>query len=398
MEPQDFDAYVRHETTRRTLLRRAGAAVITLGAGSPLLAACGGVAKQASSGGGGTQRAIGGPVDFLAWEGYDLPGPTKPWRQAHRVNFRSTYIGTHDDIQAKLKSGASTSYDLITYYQGFYDLYRKLGIITPLDEAKVPNLKGVDPFFTSSETAKRFWVVDGKRYAVPFTWGSTTLDYLPDKIDPPESWLDLLKPKFKGKVGWVPDASGAFTLGGRILGFDVPNYTKAQFQEIAKLLRRFRAQTRSFAPSFGDLTNQFVGGQIVASFAGWAAVGSFAKAKDVTVKSTVPKEGSYSFCDSFAIPPTTDNRDTVLAWINDALAPKVQAESADSLSAGVVVPAAAELLAKDTRAIYPDAYTGDMASHFTKVPLYGFPPTDAEGGVVTRDQWLKEWSAIQAGH
>jgi spermidine/putrescine transport system substrate-binding protein len=382
-------------------LRRAGATIVTLGVGSPLLAACGSDTEDTapeSSGGGGAEAAkVGGNVDYLAWEGYDLPDPMKPWNRENNVKFRSTYIGTHDDIQAKMKSGGAADYDLITYYHGFYDLYRKLDILGEIDESKIPNLEGVDPYFKDSEIATRFWVVDGKRYGVPFTWGSTTLDYRPDKIDQPESWMDLLKPEFKDKIGWVPDATAAFVLGGIILGFDVPNYTQEQFKEIAALLRRFRGQARGFAPSFGDLTNQFVSGDIVASFAGWAAVGSFAKEKNVTVKSIVPSEGSYSFCDAFAIPPDADNAETVHAWINEALSPKVQAETAEYLSAGVVVPAAVDQMSKTVKAIYPDAYD-DVAAHFEDLPLYPNPPIESTDGVVTRDEWLKEWTEIQAGN
>jgi spermidine/putrescine transport system substrate-binding protein len=396
-----YEEFVRVETTRRALLRRAGLAVFALGAGSPLLAACGADTEPAPAGGSGEAGAagakVGGNVDYLSWEGYDLPDPMKAWTREHGVKFRSTYIGTHDDIQAKLKSGGASHYDLTTYYHGFIDLYRKLGILSEIDESKIPNLQNLDPFFRDSEVAKRFWTVDGKRYGVPFTWGATSLDYRPDKTDAPASWMDLLKPEFKGKVGWVPDATAAFVLGGIILGFDVPNYTQDQFKEIADLLRRFRGQTPGFAPSFGDLTNQFVSGDVVVSFAGWAAVGSFAKEKKVEVKSIVPDEGSYSFSDAFAIPTTVDNAETVHAWIDAALTPEVQAATAEGLSAGIVVPAAVEQMSKTVLAIYPGAYD-DLPAHFEKLPLYPNPPVEATDGIVTRDEWLKEWSEIQAGN
>ena len=374
--------------SRRQFLQRAGAVALTAGVAPQFLSAC------AASTTPGAHKGVGGEVDFLSWEGYDLPSETKAWRTANNVKFNSTYISTHDDIQAKLMSGAAVGYDVITYYQGFYDLYRRLDILTPIDESKIPNLKLLDPFFSESGVAKQFWDVDGQRWGVPFTWGTTTLDYLPDKTDPPESWLDLLKPEFKGKVGWAPDATGAFTLAGCILGFDVPNYTEKEFAEAAALLRRFRAQTPGMATSFGDLTNQFVSGDVVADFAGWAALGSFAKPKGVMIESTVPQEGSYSFCDAFAIPNTVDNPDTVHAWINEALRPQVQAESAKALSAGVTVKNAEKLVSADTKAIYPDAYSKGIAAHMAVAPPYGSPSAD---NPVTKEDWLNEFAKIQAG-
>jgi spermidine/putrescine transport system substrate-binding protein len=361
---------------------------MTAGVASPLLAAC--TASTRAPG----HSGVGGAVDFLSWEGYDLPKETKAWRSAHNVKFNSTYISTHDDIQAKLKSGAKVGYDLITYYQGFYDLYRRLDILSPIDESKIPNLKLLDPYFRDSDVVKQFWVVDGKRWGVPFTWGTTTCDYRPDKTDPPESWLDVLKSKYKGKVGWNGDATGAFTLAGRILGFDIPNYTRKEFKEAAALLRRFRDQTPGMATSFGDLTNQFVSGDVVIDFTGWAALGAFAKPKGVKIESVIPKEGSYSFCDAFAIPTTVDNPDTVHAWINEALRPKVQAASAEALSAGVVVKEAEKLVPEATRAIYPDAYSKGVAAHMSEAPPYGAP---SEDNPVTKKDWISEFAKIQSG-
>src|SRR3954466_14361507 len=92
--------------TRRDLLKRGGVVVVALGA-SPALA-----------GFGNTARKVGGTIDFLSWEGYDVPGPMAAWKKAHHVHLKATYISNHDEIQAKIKAGGG-GYDLITYYQGY---------------------------------------------------------------------------------------------------------------------------------------------------------------------------------------------------------------------------------------------------------------------------------------
>jgi spermidine/putrescine transport system substrate-binding protein len=374
--------------TRSEFLRRGGLVVVAIGAGPAFLAGCG--AEEAAP-------EVGGTIDYLSWEGYDLKGvePMDEWRKANAIELRSSYVGTHDDIQAKLKAGAPADYDLITYYQGFIDLYRKLEILTPIDEGQVPNIERMFPFFREGEASDRFWKIDGVRWGVPFTWGTTTLDYRSDRIDPPESWFDLLEPEFKGKVGWVPDATAAFVQAGVLLGFDVPNYTPAQFEECGKLLRRFRAQIRGFAPTFGDLASQFVAGEIVASFNGWAAVGVFARQKGVkTVKSTIPKEGSFSFCDSYAIPPTVNNVDTVHAFINQALTPEVQAAQAEFLSAGIVTPDAEPLLSEEVAKLYP---LDRLEEHLELAPFFPNAPVEKVDDTVTRGDWMAEWLRIQAG-
>jgi spermidine/putrescine transport system substrate-binding protein len=380
--------------TRRDMLKRGGALAAFSAAGATLLAACGGSAAT-------TSRAkftgkVGGALNFLSWEGYDLPGSKtmKQWEQSHNVKLNPTYISTSDDIQAKIKSGSSVGYDLITYYQAYGPLYApgQLNIIQQLDLSHLPNAGQLFPFFRTGAAASQFWNIGGKQWGIPMFWSATTLDYRTDLMPKPASWMDLLKPEYKGKIGWVPDATAAFTLGGKILGFNVPDYTKDQFAQIGRLLRRFRGQIKGFAPSFGDLTNQLVSGQVVASFAGWSTVGLTARNKGAKVQDIIPREGTYTSCDAWAVPVTLKNPDTAYAWINEAISPQVQAEMAIALGTGVTSPDAVKLLPTEQRKAYPYE---KLENFFKLAPVFGFP--QKKSGVVPHEEWLSEWAKIQAG-
>ena len=87
--------------SRRLLLQRGGAAALGLGLMPTLLAACGG-----DDGGDAAAPQASGPLDFLSWEGYDMPVKSvDKWKKDNGVEIRATYIGNHDDIQAKIASG-----------------------------------------------------------------------------------------------------------------------------------------------------------------------------------------------------------------------------------------------------------------------------------------------------
>ncbi len=75
----------------------------------------------------------------------------KAWKTENAVNLKPTYIGNHDDIQAKIKAGGG-SYDLITYYQGYKDLYTELDILTTIDTDKIPNIEGLFPVFKEADS------------------------------------------------------------------------------------------------------------------------------------------------------------------------------------------------------------------------------------------------------
>jgi spermidine/putrescine transport system substrate-binding protein len=155
---------------------------------------------------------------------------------------------------------------------------------------------------------------------------------------------------------------------------------------------RYKAQSRSIIASYGDLTNQFVSGEIAATFAAWAAVNIWTGQQGVVTKAVVPKEGTSSWCDAWFLPKTAKNRDTALAWISDVVAPETQARMAKSLAGGVVNKKAVPLLDAETRGLYPyDAIDGYLQSS----PFYGIPPRESDQ-YATFDDWLAAWQTFKA--
>ena len=161
----------------------------------------------------GAESKVGGTIDFLSWQGYDSPKSLGPWLKANGVKLKPTYIATHDDIQAKILAlHGGKGYDIITYYQGYKQLYDQLKILTPLDEKKIPNIKGMLPFFKSNY--RGFWVKNGVRTAVPMYWGALGLVY-DSKAMPtaPNSYDILFTKKLKGAVTVDDDPVGVLHAG-----------------------------------------------------------------------------------------------------------------------------------------------------------------------------------------
>jgi spermidine/putrescine-binding protein len=404
------DELRRARLSRLELLKRGGVTALALGGVPSLLAACGGDDEEAVAPPPAAEPsppaeptppaaeapAASGRIDYLSWEGYDVPVKSmKAWQKENGVNERATYIGNHDDIQSKIKSGGAEGADLITYYQGYKPLYRELGILHAIDEAKLPNLEGLYPFWLTDVGNNNFFVEpDGTRTGVPWTFGAIGLTYDSAVIDELPSWYDLLDPKFKGKVAVMDDPVGSFTLAAHVLGFDPATVTPDQRTKIEDLLRKMIAQSKGASPSFGDISSLLVSGDVVACWQGWAYMNSTAAAagKD-TIKTSIPKEGSFTFADAYAIPSTVDNVDTAHAWINQVLTPETNAEAAIYLVAGVTVEDALPLLDEATKSLYDYS---DVDTFFAKAPLYNNPPVESDE-FVTMSQWLERWQEIKAG-
>lgn len=372
--------------SRRDMLKRAGgigAAALAPG----LLAACGSGSTATTT----TAAKIGGAINYLSWEGYDLPGTMGPWEKANGINLRKSFIGNHDDIQAKVLQNAKGTYDLISYYQGYNDLYKRLGILTPLDRDKIPNYEKNMAMFRGQPNGATWWESDGKLWGVPFNFGTWTLNYNSKEMARPKKWTDLLAPKFKNRIAILDDPNGAIVIGALILGLPVPNLTQADMDKIIDLYREFRKNARSIAPSPGDLVNQFSSGEIIAVVPGYSVVTSLGRAAGVPIDYVVPTEGSASFTDAWAIPPGSDNVDSTLAWINQTLEPKAQHYVAKSLSAGVVQSRAIPGLEPAVRNLYPYK---DLAGWFEGAPLFGLPPEN-KPGILDYAQWIKAWTAFK---
>src|SRR5262245_25429617 len=88
----------------------------------------------------GARADVGGELQIMAWEGFQLDAEGKEWRAKHGVTVDVAAIGNQDDVQAKFVAGNPPPIDLAEYNQGYDKLYiEDLKIISPLDESKIPN-------------------------------------------------------------------------------------------------------------------------------------------------------------------------------------------------------------------------------------------------------------------
>jgi spermidine/putrescine transport system substrate-binding protein len=382
--------------TRRELLRRGSLATASLLAMPSLLAACGGGGEEQPDAGG----VAGGTIDFYSWQGYDLSPDVKHmqrWLEENGVTLNPTYVSTHNDITAKFTTGGGKGvYDLSTFMGSYGPWYVDLGIPSPLDVSKIPNFGAVYPIFRPGGAVGDWFHFDGKQWGIPFTWGIQGVNYDASKIDPPASYRDLLDPSLRGKIAVTDDIVAGIVIGAHVLGIFRPDslYGPEELDEIIGFWKTLKAHARTIVPSFGNMADLFVAGEIVAATPGWAAVNSFAADKGYdSVQHTVPEEGAATFCDGYMIPDGAREVDAAYAFINEALSPEAQAEEAAFLVQAVVHPEAVELLDPATRELYPYDQIDEVLTR--SAPLEAIPAEVPEG-YANFDDWNKAWEDFKA--
>jgi spermidine/putrescine transport system substrate-binding protein len=377
---------------RRQFLQRAGSGVVMSTFGASLLAACGGGGGDggnASSGGGGGE--IGGTLRMVIWDGYDDKKAFKPFLDKHGVKTQPTYIGNNEEIFTKLRAGGVGSVDLVTPYHGYIGVLHDADLLEPLDYSKLPNSKGYLENFNKPD-----WnTFDGQTYSAPFIWGTDPMMYNEKFVkEPPQSWKDVLKPEYKGKVVMVDDTLGQIMVWGKVLGYDPPvELTPEQLDDVINYLIEIKKKhARTFASSWGDMADIMARGDAWISTGGWEAIKNFAADKGGQVNYTHPQEGDFAWTDSWCIPKDAPNQDTAYAWIDWILGGVAQAQIDKDLSGGAVTQAAIDKLDPETKAIFP---YDNLDPVFAKAPNYAMPPRDP-GDLTTLDDWNKAWERLRA--
>jgi spermidine/putrescine transport system substrate-binding protein len=210
--------------------------------------------------------------------------------------------------------------------------------------------------------------------------------------DKPTSWLDLLKPEYKGKVALTNDViSVMIPLTMTVTGTKTPTrITKDELDKtIALMIRIKKEHARTIASGYGELADLFASGEVVMAQA-WEPVAIWAEDKGRKLEWTVPKEGTHTLCDCLALVRNSPNADQAYHLLNNGLTPEAQAFVANKNNTGVTVAGAVPLLNEKAKRIYP---YDNIQSFFSSTGGGPFPlwPMDREGDIITMDDMLKGW-------
>jgi len=326
-------------------------------------------------------------VNWLGWQGYDQPLQTEGFLDKEGIELAATYLGNNDEIVTKL--AAQAPIDIVTPYMGYVPGLREAGLIQPIDTAKVPNLPKVLTVFREDSNL----YVDGVHWSVPITWGGGPMNYDPAAVQP-ESWFDLEKPEYKGKIAIMDDAVGMMlTASIMVSGAKVASLvTPAQLEEVKKYCIKLKKEhARAIFPSYGECADAMVRGEVVMTLGGaeWLPAIVAEKKK---LAYTYPKEGCFGFIDSYVIPKTAPNPDLAHKMANHMLTVPAQLELTKNNYA-VLTQEAIDALTGPAATMYPYK---DMGAFESKCKFFPMAPSESTAEVAGWPDWLAAWQEVLA--
>src|SRR6202043_1850968 len=124
-------------------------------------------------------------LSLLVWEGYADPSFVRPFEQSHKCKISASYMGSSDELVAKLRGGSASNYDIISPSSDVATMISTAGLAAPLDLSKIPSYSQLSPKLTSLPLVR----ISGNVYGVPFMWGPNPLIYDTSVFaQPPDTW------------------------------------------------------------------------------------------------------------------------------------------------------------------------------------------------------------------
>jgi spermidine/putrescine-binding protein len=289
-------------------------------------------------------------LSLLVWEGYADPSFVHAFEEAHHCKVVASYMGSSDELVAKLRGGSAANYDVISPSSDVATSIVRAGLAAPLDLSKIPSYVQLSPKLRDSPLVK----ANAQTYGVPFVWGPNPLLYDTTVFaTAPGSWSVLWDPKYKGKISLWDELSSVY-MAAQVLGYDKPdpnqlyNLSDEQLETVKKKLIELKPNIRKYWSTGGELTNLFQNHEILAAM-GWPLMTNQLRKLNFPIGETIPKENTTGWIDHLMITAASTHKELAQAFLEYMVEPQTQKLVTDVTHYTPANPATGQLLTADEK-------------------------------------------------
>lgn len=300
-------------------------------------------------------------LSLLVWEGYADASFVRDFEVSHHCKIVTSYMGSSDELVAKLRGGSASNYDVISPSSDVATSIVKAGLASPLDLVKIPSYPQLSARLRDSSLVK----ANGQVYGVPFMWGPNPLLYDAKAIpQAPDSWSELWDPKYRDKLSLWDELSSIY-MAAQVLGYDKPdpsrlyNLSDEQLVAVRKKLIELKPNVRKFWVTGGELTNLFQNHEIVLAM-GWPLNTVQLRKLNFPIGETIPKENTTGWIDHLMVTAASQHKDLATEFLAYMVEAKTQKLVTDVTHYTPANPGAAQFMTDDEKKGLhldnPDAY------------------------------------------
>jgi spermidine/putrescine-binding protein len=325
-------------------------------------------------------------LNLLVWEGYADPAFVHGFEQKFACKVSASYMGSSDELVAKLRGGSAATYDVISPSSDVATSIVTSGLAAELDLSKFPAYSELSPQLTSLPLVKS----NGKVYGVPFLWGPNPLLYDTTVFpEPPKSWSILWDPQYKGKVAVWDDLSTPY-IAAQLLHYDQPdptgiyNLNDEQLAEVKKKLLELKPNIRKLWTTGGELTNLFQNHEIVLAM-GWPLMTVQLKKLNFPIGETIPEENTTGWIDHLMITAASQNKELAEKFLQYMIEANTQKIATDVTGYAPANPGAAKLMTEEQR---KNLHLDDAAAYQKRIIFWQNVPR--------RAKYNEMWNEVKA--
>lgn len=329
---------------------------------------------------------IGGELNFMVWEGYTDTLFARPFEEACGVTVNATYMGSSDDLVAKLRAGGAETFDLISPSSDAATAILAAGLAQALDLRRIPSYGDLSESFRNLPVVRK----DSAVYGVPLAFGPNPLIYDTTKVPAaPESWSVLWEPTYSGKLTLQDDIATLYMVA-QVLGLDDPedpaklyNLSDEELARVKAKMLELRRNVRKYWVTAGDMTQLFQSGEVVMG-EGWPLMTNQLRQAGFPAGETIPREGTTAWADHWMLTRGVHNLDAAYAWLEYMAQPFTHKLLYDVTAYIVANPSAKSYMTPEQA-----ASQRDIADYGTKVNFWQWSPR--------RERYQEIWNEVKAG-
>jgi spermidine/putrescine-binding protein len=347
-----------------------------------------------------------GQVNLVNWAGYAEDGSNDktvdwvhPFEKATGCKVNSKIAGTSDEMVSLMKTG---QYDAVSASGDASLRLIANGSVAPVNTNLVPNYADVFPGLK----AKPWNSVKGQMYGIPHGRGANLLMWRTDKVKPaPNSWgavFDANSP-YKGHVTaydspiYIADAALYLMATQPNLGIKDPYaLDDKQFDAAVALLKQQKNLVGEYWSDFQKSLSSFKSGDTDLGTT-WQVIANLAQADKVPVQTTLPKEGSTGWSDTWMVAAKAQHPNCAYKWMDWIVSPKVNAQVAEWFGEA---PANAKACAMTSDKKFCETYHASDEPYWNNVHYWNTPITQCLDGrtnvkCVDYLRWTQAWTQIK---
>lgn len=287
-------------------------------------------------------------LNLLVWEGYADASYVKAFEEECQCRVSASYMGSSDELVAKLRGGSASNYDVISPSSDVATMIAATGLAEPLDLSRIPSYGQLSQHLTSLSLVK----ANGKVYGVPFMWGPNPLLYDTTVFkQAPDTWADFWDTRYRGKISVWDDLSTVY-MAAQVLGYDKPdpsqlyNLSDEQLEAVKKKLLDLKPNLRKMWSTGGELTNLFLNHEVVAAM-GWPLNTNQLRKANYPIGETIPKENTTGWIDHLMITSASEHKELAYRFLEFMVRAKTQKQVSDVTGYTPANPQAAQFMSPE---------------------------------------------------